>query len=216
MLTIAEMIKFRANAGDKKALREYAAWLQAIDPGRFSWQIDGMLGPLKQFPDDPAWREVWKILFDDEQSAWFGYLRQQSKLDPTRMSSPLFNVDEYFGTPFINKIPFRKFANRLLHDKSACGKIVGEAAHGYWLDQQLSTMRHYGYAVDSPKDGSEINGKQFRICDFYAWLLSNRIEGAPAFQLYWPESKRDETIAALEKMLETNNGDFKTRSFQER
>jgi len=213
---LPELIKFRANAGDAKSLREYAAWLQSIDPGLFSGQIDGMLEPLKQFPDAPAWKGVWALLFDDEQSAWFNYLRQQSKLDSTRMSSPLFNVDEYFGTPFINKIPFRKFIVRLLHDKSACGKIVGEAAHGYWLDQQLSIMRRYGYTVESPNDGSEINGKEFRICDFYAWLISNRVEGAPAFQLYWSESKRDEAISAIEKMLKSNSSPFKPHPFQER
>jgi hypothetical protein len=131
-------------------------------------------------------------------------------------SNVTINIGEYFGTPFINKVPFRKFVIPLLHDKSACGKIVGEAAHGYWLDQRLSTMRRYGYTVDAPQDGSEINGKEFRTCDLYAWLLSNRIEGAPAFQLYWPESKRDEAITAIEKMLQSNNGSFKTRPFQER
>ncbi len=82
---LPELIKFRANAGDAKSLREYAAWLQSIDPGHFFGQIDGMLEPLKQFPDAPAWKGVWALLFDDEQSAWFNYLRRESKLDPTRM-----------------------------------------------------------------------------------------------------------------------------------
>lgn len=77
-------------------------------------------------------------------------------------------------------------------------------------------MRRYGYTTESPKDGSEINGRGFRTCDLYAWLLSNRIEGAPVFQLYWPESKREEAITAIQKMLETNNSHFKTRPFQER
>jgi hypothetical protein len=175
-----------------------------------------MVSPLKRFPNSLAWKGTWELLFDDEQSAWFNYLRKQSTPDPTSFSSPSFNVSEYFGTPFINKIPFRKFVIRLLHDKSACGKIVGEAAHGYWLDQHLSAMRRFGYTVQSPEDGSEINGKEFRTCDLYAWLLSNRIEGAPAFQLYWPEPKRDEVISAIEKMLELNSGPFKTHPFQER
>jgi hypothetical protein len=213
---LPELVMFRENIGDTNALREYAFWLQSIDPGHFSWQIDGMVSPLKRSPDSPAWKATWELLFDDEQSAWFNYLCKQSTPDPKSYSSPTINIGEYFGTPFINKGPFRKFVIRLLHDKSACGKIVGEAAHGYWLDQRLSTMRHYGYTTDSPKDGSEINGKEFRTCDLYAWLLSNRIEGAPAFQLYWPESKRDEALLAIEKMLESNNGSFKTRPFQER
>jgi hypothetical protein len=213
---LPELIKLRAKTGDTNALHEYAIWLKSIEPEHFSWEIDGMLDPLKQFPDAPAWKGAWELLFDDERSAWFNYLRKQSTPDPTSFSSPSFNVGEYFGTPFINKGPFRKFVIRLLHDKSACGKIVGEAAHGYWLDQRLSTMRHYGYTVQAPEDGSEINGKEFRTCDLYAWLLSNRIEGAPAFQLYWSESKRDEAISAIEKMLEEHSGPFKLHAFQER
>ncbi|HLZ53656.1 MAG TPA: hypothetical protein VKS19_04175 [Verrucomicrobiae bacterium] len=213
---LPELVMFREKAGDTNALREYALWLKSIEPNHFFLEIDGMLNPLKQFPDAPAWTGVWEFLFDDEQSAWFNYLRKQSTPDPTNWSSPSFNVGEYFGTPFINKGPFRKFVIRLLHDKSACGKIVGEAAHGYWLDQRLSTMRRYGYTVQVPEDGSEINGMEFRTCDLYAWLLSNRIEGAPAFKLYWPESRRDEAIAAIEKMLKSNRSPFKTHPFQER
>ena len=76
-------------------------------------------------------------------------------------------------------------------------------------------MRRFGYTVQSPEDGSEINGKEFRTCDLYAWLLSNRIESAPAFQLFWPESKRDEAIAAIEKFLDSNSS-LKTQPFQER
>ena len=172
---LPELVMFRENAGDTNALHEYALWLQSIDPEHFFWRIDGLVSPLKRFPNSPAWNGTWELLFDDEQSAWFNYLRKQSTPDPKSYSSPTFNVSEYFGTSFINKVPFRKFVIRLLHDKSACGKIVGEAAHGYWLDQRLSTMRRFGYTVQSPEDGSEINGKEFRTCDLYAWLLSNRI-----------------------------------------
>ena len=212
---LPELVMFRENAGDTNALHEYALWLQSIDPEHFFWRIDGLVSPLKRFPNSPAWNGTWELLFDDEQSAWFNYLRKQSTPDPKSYSSPTFNVSEYFGTSFINKVPFRKFVIRLLHDKSACGKIVGEAAHGYWLDQRLSTMRRFGYTVQSPEDGSEINGKEFRTCDLYAWLLSNRIESAPAFQLFWPESKRDEAIAAIEKFLDSNSS-LKTQPFQER
>lgn len=213
---LSVMVQFRARHGDTNALQDYARWLKVIDPKSFFLQIDALLQPLVKFPDDPTWTEVWKCLFDDGQSAWFNYLCKQSTPDPTSYSSPSYNVGEYFGTALINKIPFRKFVLRLLHDKSACGKIVGDATHGYWLDQRLSTMRRYGYTVQAPETGLEINGKEFRNCDFYAWLLSYRINGAPAFELYWPEDKRNEAILAIEKMLSANSTTFKSRPFQER
>src|ERR1035437_8009485 len=130
------------------------------------------------------------------------------------MSSPSLNVEVFFGTPVVNNAKFRKFAVRLLQEKSACGKIVGEAAHGYWLDQRLSAMRRLGYTVGGPKDGSAINGKEFRACDFYAWLVSNRVKGAPEFQLYWPEAKRDGAIEMLRQMLGESSA-FNTQPFQE-
>jgi hypothetical protein len=208
------MIEFRARAGDTNALWEYASWLRVIDPSHFFLAIGSLQDPLVKFPGSPAWTGVWKILYDDEHSAWFSYLYKQCTPDPTNWSSPEFCAETLFATPVVNNDSFRKFVIRLLHEKSTCGKIEG-GSNEYWLDQRLSVRRHYGYTVESPKDGSEITGKEFRICDFYAWLLSNRIVNAPVFQLYWPESQRDEAIAGLEKMLGQKNLVFKTRPFQE-
>ena len=173
-----------------------------------------MLTPLARFPDSPAWTALWGILFDDEKSAWFNYLLEQNRPDPKRMGAPALNVEVFFGTPVINNGSFRRFVIRLLQEKSACGKIIGEAGHGYWLDQRLSVLRRFGYTVEAPMNGSEINGKEFRTCDFYAWLLSNRVKGAPEFQLYWPETKRDTAIEMLRQLL-AERSSFNTHPFQE-
>jgi hypothetical protein len=210
------MIQFRARHGDTNALDEYATWLKAIEPQHFSLQIGGMLAPLVEFPDSPAWIGAWEPIFDDEQSVWFNYLLKQNMPDPKRMESPSMNVEVFFGSPMINNGSFRKFVTRLLHEKSACGRIMGGSAYGYWLDEKLSTRRRYGFTINPPQDGSDVSGREFRTCDFYAWLLSNRIEGAPVFYLYWPESKRDEAISAIGTMMNPANPVFKTRPFQER
>ena len=169
---------------------------------------------MREFSDDPAWTKMWPFLFQDEQSQWFAYLRDNSTPDPKSFTSPSFNVEEWFGTATINKDAFRSFIVRLLHDKSPCGRILGGPG-SYWLDQRLSIHRAYGYTVAAPS-GLEIADKAFRTCDFYAWLLSNRIEGAPIFQLYWPETERDGALSALEKMLQKTGTRLKTRPFQER
>jgi hypothetical protein len=211
---LSAMTQLRAKAGDTNALQEYALWLKTVEPRRFYWQIGPMLTPLARFSDSLAWTGLWELLFDDEKSVWFSYLFEQNRPDPKRMSAPALNVEVFFGTPIINNGSFRKFVIRLLQEKSACGKIIGEAAHGYWLDQRLSVFRRFGYTVNGPKDGSEINGKEFRTCDFYAWLLSSRVKGAPEFQPYWPEAKRDSAIEMLRQML-AERGAFDTRPFQE-
>jgi hypothetical protein len=180
------LVSIRTRAGDKTALREYARWLKSIDPNQFHLHPGQILSPIKEFPEDPAWADTWRFLFQIENSQWFAFFRTISTPDPKGMSSPRFGIEEFFGSPIINKTEFRSFVIQLLRDKSHCGKIVGSSKHGYWLDQRLSTARPYGCTVQSPDD-EEIDSKEFRTCDFYAWLLSNRIEGAPAFELYWPE-----------------------------
>jgi len=208
------LVSISTKAGDKNALREYAKWLKSIDPEQFHLHPGQILAPIKEYSDDSAWADMWSFMFENEQSQWFTFFRKISTPDPKRMSSPRLGIEEFFGSPIINKTEFRSFVIRLLRDKSHCGKIVGSAKHGYWLDQRLSTARTYGYTVQSP-DGVEIADKQFRTCDFYAWLLSNRIEGAPTFQLYWPEDQRDIAISALEKMMKANTAPLKARPFQE-
>jgi hypothetical protein len=211
---LAALVSVRAKAGDKNALREYAQWLRTIDPAQFHLHPRPILAPMSEFPDDPAWRGMWSFLFEDEQSQWFQFFRNISTPDPKGMASPHFGVEEWFGTPIINEDAFRNFVVRLLHDKSVCGKIAGGSG-GYWLDQRLSTDRAYGYTVAAP-NGLEIAGKEFRTCDFYAWLLSNRVEGAPVFHLYWPENERTAAISALEKLLQAKDVSLKTQPFQER
>ncbi len=39
-----------------------------------------------------------------------------------------------------------------------------------------------------------------RTCDFFAWQLAT-LEGAPAFNPCWPESRRDAGLAAMAAFL---------------
>ena len=212
---LSEMIQSRANMGDTNALRDYAQWLESIEPEQnFSDQIGNMLEPLIKCPAASAWKKTWPMLFEDTHSPWFQYLLKENTPDPKRMRSPALNMEVYFDTPAINNLSFRKFVIRLLQVQLPCGKIVGDPVHGYWLDQQFSTHRRFGFTVDVPADKKEINGIAFRACDFYAWLLSNRVETMPAFQLYWPEAEKDKAIARMMVLLQNNQSAFKTHSFQ--
>jgi hypothetical protein len=211
---LAALVTLRAKAGDTTALVEYARWLKAIEPGRFFLQPRQLLNPLKEFPGNPAWTGLWEFLFDAEESPWFKFFRKISSPDPTRMGTAWFAIEEFFGTAVINNGPFRKFVIGLLKDRSPCGTIAGGSG-SYWLLQNLSTDRRLGYTVKTAADLPDLAGRPFRICDFYAWLLSNRIQGAPTFQIYWPEAERDGAISALEKMLAEVDRSFVTRPFQE-
>jgi hypothetical protein len=207
------LVDLRAKAGDSNALSEYAAWLTAMNPQQYSWQIKEILHPLAEFPDDAAWNPVWKTLFEDENSSWYRLLWKFSCRETNDWTSHYFNVEEFFATPIINHPEFRSFVVRLLHEMSPGGKIIGDKG-GYWLNQDLSTNRRFGYTVETPYPAADLNGISFRTCDFYAWLLSNRIVGAPEFQLYWPEARKDAAIDSLERLLLEKDKPLNTREFQ--
>jgi hypothetical protein len=211
---LSRLVALRAKSGDTGALAPYAAWVRSIAPEKFFLQPGQILSPLTEFPADPAWKELWDFLFNDEKSVWFNFLLQTSLPDPSRMSSPWFATETWFGTPAINNASFRMFVLRLLRNTGPCGSITGGSGT-YWLRQDLSTHRRYGYSFSAPGNEKELSGMTFRTCDFYAWLLANRIQGAPAFELYWPEDKRNAAILALGGILGPNSGPLKTQPFQE-
>lgn len=205
---LACLITLRAHAGDDHALAEYAAWLKTANPSQYSWQLQQILDPLKAFPTNAAWSDIWEFIFEDKQSRWFDCLRRKSS--PGRKEQSTFDVDQFFGTPIINNRHFRKFVLGLLADRSLAGTIQGG-----WLRQDLSIHRQYGYTVTLPSDGTNYTGAEFRTCDFYAWLLSHRLKGTPVFELYWPEPKRNETIEALASLLQPESPPLQTQPFQE-
>lgn len=211
---LPSLVTLRARAGDPGALREYAAWLTAMNPEQYSWQIKEILHPLAEFPNDSAWNPVWKPLFGDENSPWNHLLWKFSRRETNDWSSHSFNVEEFFATPVINNSEFRSFVIRLLHETLPGGKIMGDKG-GYWLDQRLSTNRRFGYTLQAPDSAIDLNGISFRTCDFYAWLLSNRIVGAPEFQLYWSQEKKDSALVSLEHLLLEKSKLLDTRAFQE-
>jgi hypothetical protein len=207
------LVDLRAKAGDSNALREYASWLVIMNPQQYSWQATQILQPLAEFADDPAWNPVWKTIFEDENSSWNRLLWTFSRRETNDWSSHGFNVEEFFATPVINRPEFRSFVIRLLHETSPGGKIMGDKG-GYWLHQDLSTNRRFGYTLETPYPDDDLNGISFRTCDFYAWLISNRIVGAPEFQLYWPEARKDAALASLERLLLEKDKPLNTREFQ--
>jgi hypothetical protein len=57
----------------------------------------------------------------------------------------------------------------------------------------------------APDQGTEV---AFRRCDFFAWQLA-KLDGTPMCELYWPEAKRDEAVAACAAFLKRYGDRFK-------
>ena len=192
--SIAGTTVARVRAGDPDAAREYAAWLRTTEPDReSSSELSPILDPLFRLPDDPAIAEAGEWLFGDPNSPWL------SLLDAGKNRSMYYTLEKA-TSPLLCLPSFRKRLLDLLGDRTPIGEVSVEPRNLKikWDD---GGSGGYGYnKVDplAPKLGEKV---RVRRADAFAWQLS-RLEGSPAFQMYWPEPKRDEGLAAMAAHLE--------------
>ena len=98
---------------------------------------------------------------------------------------------------------FRKMLLAALDDRSTVGTAeVGD-------NESVSVEIDGGFSIgrsapkddrDAPAQGTKV---PIRMCDFYAWQLAT-LDGAPAFNPCWPESRRDAGVAAIADFLRAN------------
>jgi hypothetical protein len=101
---------------------------------------------------------------------------------------------------------FRRQALRALADKTEAGTITFNppAEWNGRMEAQIQTKRmSMGYRgsngdPDVPPPGQKC---AFRTCDFFAYFYGQNHQ-APAFQLFWPEAKRDAGVLACRRWLE--------------
>jgi hypothetical protein len=174
------------DCGDKAALADYAAWLLRQKAEEYSFGGDGIFGPLCRHAGDPAVAAAAETIFNGPESPW------NPVLGKSRGS--VHNLG-----PLIVLEAVRKQALRELKDKTVIGKTVAEGTSGH------VEVPGTGLGLDAPPEdplhpaaGTTL---PLRQCDFYAWQLSC-MPGFPECEPYWPEAKRDETIAACAAYLQ--------------
>jgi len=100
---------------------------------------------------------------------------------------------------------FRALALAALNDKTETGTIVLREGGSY---EEKSPHGSQGGTITpdafAPKVGVTVS---FRVCDDVAHRLK-RIEGLPRLELYWPEAKRDEAVAAVREFLGKNGNNL--------
>jgi hypothetical protein len=155
--------------------------------------------PLWRHPDNPKLAELAHWLFLDKDSPW----------QPLHALKPL-DSEQILISPLVGVAAFRELYRRELADKSPIGTQVTTGA-----SQSISLSRlRMGFAsgykpdVDVPASGKS---EPLAVCDFYACQLS-RFEGAPRFELYWPETRRAAVRAELAKFLDRWGDAFRDRS----
>ena len=188
-LQIAKFTLIRARAGDRAALDEYAAWVQTFRPEPTEHGLVEILGPMWTYPAHPAIAAAARALFVDPKSPWL-------PLVPREKSRNMFVLANEIATPLACIPEFRETLVAGLADTASAGTArrleQGGVEYSVGSGGRGSVGRGMRVVESDVPAGVDV---AFRACDYIAWRLS-ALEGAPEFELYWPQARRDAAVAA--------------------
>ncbi len=201
---VAKAAVIRTRGGEREALDVYAADIRKSDPERAESYELTRFEPLWTYPDDPAIRDAAHWLFNDPQSPWTSFIR-----DPeNRQMSWLYN-DRFYTSPLLRSGGFREALIDVLGNKAAMGTVQ----RNQQTVIQYKTKRGGGGGFSSNKADMEAVKSEvdspFRVCDYLAWRIST-LGGAPEFEMYWPEDRRDRAVESCAAFLKRYGDRFTT------
>ena len=167
-----------------------------------SWRTtaSGSWSPFISRPNDPTLAATATWLFEDPKSRWVALIGSARSIQKAHLTN-------LFASPIMEVPAFRKLVLAALEDVSPAGSAtigdngdvfiaIREGDGTMTLNMQNPRNRGDGIFV-LPTRKTEV---RIRMCDYYAWLLAT-LKGAPAFDLSWPEARRDAALAAMADFL---------------
>jgi hypothetical protein len=185
--TFLKLVSIRADAGDTDALNEFASWIATAAPKEL-WPSADPFELMIKYGDHPAIAKVADQLFGDPKSPWqpAGVTEEREMYRTSIMTS--------FG---LLRFPsFRATIAEMLGDKTVIGTVKVED----WQIDIHKGNRTEGRSLSSADAPAGYEGP-VRLCDYVADRSSTGVIGAPRFELYWPEARRDATVAAMAEFL---------------
>jgi hypothetical protein len=202
--SLAGFTQVRLRLGDLEALDEYAAWLRTTSPKMLEYGTFQALQPLLADPDQPTLASAARWLFNDPKSPWVPLLPEARG-----QQAPPFQ--SLFASPLIIVAGFREGVLTGLADKSPLGTI--EKIEKGSIRRKIKNVP----ATNSGSSFFDLEGvaigveHPFRYCDYLASILSG-LEGCPRCDLFWPEARRDEAVAACVAYLKRYSASFTTET----
>jgi len=198
--------KKRVDLGDATALADYANYLKAWVPealGRNQRISVVAFRTMWEHPDDPVIRQAAKEIFMGHLSTWQRLLVRDDYPPAELRVSPLLT------SPLIGLPEFREFLDASLTNTTIIGKRFHTESGGDFIaltdlmDPALQSKLNSLQGVKCSED-------LFRTGDYFASRLS-AVDGFPACVVTWPQTKRDEAIAACRAFLRQYGDNFKYR-----
>ncbi|MCI0683291.1 MAG: hypothetical protein L0Y71_14405 [Gemmataceae bacterium] len=194
---IATLTDLRQQAGDEKALGDYAAWIRDVHPKNGDRDWRSLLRPMWRNPDHPAIVAAARAMFEGDKSPWTERFLRDG------------NTHDLFKTPLLGLASFRQRLLVELADQAPAGKIkLHEECYGFL---EVTGAYSGGAAIHSSLDPLAPEGVAevpFRVCDFDAFQLADHA-GAPRCEVYWPVKERDRAVMACVAFLSKYGERFK-------
>lgn len=175
-------------AKEPRAIEDYLDWLMSCKQEFFF--RSSIFKPLEQMPPDKANKAVGDLL--TLESSVYNVKTNLEKQGP-------HSIEQLLSSPLILYRSFRSMYLDLLKDKAAIGSVD--------VDEERKTVTikgkkgwQMGTQQISESDLPEARRAVCRTCDYFAKSLSY-MKGAPAFSIYWSETRKDAAIKELASFL---------------
>ncbi|WP_435006863.1 hypothetical protein P12x_004324 [Tundrisphaera lichenicola] len=202
--SLARFTQIRVKQGDLEALDEYASWLRTTTPKMLEYGTFEALKPLLDRPDHPSLASAAVWLFNDPKSPWVPLLPEaRGELSP--------HFQNLFASPLIVVSGFRRGVIAALADRTPLGTLE-RSANGT-IQRKIKGVPTMSYGSNNLDLEGVAIGREypFRACDDLASQVSG-LEGSPPCELFWPEARRDEAVAACVGYLTRYGANFTTES----
>jgi hypothetical protein len=179
----------RLSVGDPSAAAEWSAVIRRRASSPVLLVSD--LAPLWMFPDDPELQQTAEWLFTGPESP----------LSPTRRP-------DFVDSPLLAVPAFRQAVLSSLADSTTIGTATRSADRA--LSYRLGNVTHSGL-MEPRQDPRQVQPGQerpVRVKDMVGWRLTN-LDGAPHFDLDWPESGKDAVITEISEFLHAHGDELR-------
>ena len=195
--SLANMTLLVVRAGDVKLLPDYCRWLRETPPDKLmeasSFRTQDLFAPLWMTADHDVSRETAKALFNGAESAWNPVHRVPPNGKP-------FQAERLAATPLLGVPSFREQLQRNLRDVTKAGTVAFKNGN-----VSLQTPGRMGGTAITNRTDPHLpktdTPHDVRVCDLYAWHMAF-VDGAPLFELYWPQEIRDQALVRCREFLE--------------
>jgi hypothetical protein len=206
--TYRYLLLLRIKIGDRRALDEYAEWLRTAPPTVMEKDSFGDTFQLMwENPDHPGMAAAARALFG-EKGAWLPLW----PLAETVGSKHRFSiVRSLVQSPLLRVEPFRKAVLAGLAEKSRAGFAKVHSSESGLIEWSEGVSSGFSLRLDPLVWPDALRG-DFRVCDYFANLISTYNEAAPRCELYWPEPQRQAAVEACARFL-TRYGDQLTGQY---